>query len=245
MKALLCIDDTDNLESPGTGEILQNLCIALERKGLAKGGVVSRHQLLLHDDIAYTSHNSSMCTELTLSRENFQNVIKLSCEYLQNSCAEGSDPGLCVVDLEALEDSDMLIQFGTQAKEVVLHKDDAVAVADKYSGVVFLTEHGGTGAGIIGALAGCGLRMSGTDGRVKGKLELTPDELTTVGEFCEKYGIAFALDQEYCIVPAEDLLRLVDIVKPLVWNNQSAVLVRQDEKKMADWQLLTKQEVRL
>ena len=245
MKALLCIDDTDDLESPGTGEILQNLCAALEERGLAKGGFVSRHQLLLHDDIAYTSHNSSMCTELTLSRENFRHMIELSREYLENNCAEGADPGLCVVDLEALKDIEILLQFGAKAKEVVLDKADAVAVADKYPETIFLSEHGGTGDGIIGALAGCGLRISGTDGRVKGKLELTPDELTTVGQFCEKYGITAVLDQNHRIVSGEDTLRLVSIVKPLVWNNQTAVLVRSDEKKMADWRLLSKQEVSL
>ena len=35
-----------------------------------------------------------------------------------------------------------------------------------------LSEHGGTGIGVIGALAGAGLRLSGNDGRFKGKFAI-------------------------------------------------------------------------
>ncbi len=41
---------------------------------------------------------------------------------------------------------------------------------------VHLSEHGGTGIGVIGALAGAGLKLSGNDGRFKGKFRLRADE---------------------------------------------------------------------
>ena len=39
---------------------------------------------------------------------------------------------------------------------------------------IHLSEHGGKGIGVIGALAGVGLRMSGNDGRFRGKIEIEP-----------------------------------------------------------------------
>ncbi len=61
MDLLICIDDTDDIDSRGTGEIAELLAQGLTEGGLARCGRVTRHQLLIHPDIAYTSHNSSMC----------------------------------------------------------------------------------------------------------------------------------------------------------------------------------------
>ena len=61
MKLFVCIDDTDNYDSIGTGELLENMMGEAAIKGLAKAGFTVRYQLFIHDDIPYTSHNSSMC----------------------------------------------------------------------------------------------------------------------------------------------------------------------------------------
>ena len=58
MKLLICIDDTDNLDSIGTGQLLENLCADLAARGLGRGGFVTRHQLLIHEEIEYTSGRS-------------------------------------------------------------------------------------------------------------------------------------------------------------------------------------------
>ena len=51
---------------------------------------------------------------------------------------------------------------------------------------VHLSEHGGTGDGIIGALAGTGLRMQGNDGRLLGWLDLgTNSEIITVRQLLD------------------------------------------------------------
>ena len=48
---------------------------------------------------------------------------------------------------------------------------------------VHLSEHGGTGQGVVGALAGIGLRISGKDGRMKGWLKISTDNgLARVGD---------------------------------------------------------------
>ena len=188
MKLFICIDDTDNLDSIGTGQLLENICAELEARGLAKGGFVTRHQLLIHEDIEYTSHNSSMCCEVETS--DAAAVSETAKCYLEANAAEGSDPGICILQLRDGGDYQALEAFGRRAQTEVLQKADAYAVAARYPETLSLTEHGGTGEGVIGALAGVGLRISGSDGRIKGKLRpVSEQEVLTVSQFCSQYGV--------------------------------------------------------
>ena len=59
---LISIDDTDDIDTRGHRRHGRAPgARASRRRGLARCGRVTRHQLLVHPDIAYTSHNSSMC----------------------------------------------------------------------------------------------------------------------------------------------------------------------------------------
>ena len=172
MKILICIDDTDNMESIGTGELLQLMGQAMNKKGLGAPGFISRHQLYVHEDIPYTSHNSSMCFEMEIKEEDYPQIEIFAIDFLIENAAEGSDPGLCIIKKDLL-DQDMiekLIAYGRSAKNTILNKDIAYEMARSMRDAVHLSEHGGTGGGVIGCLAGCGLRMSGNDGRMKGKI---------------------------------------------------------------------------
>ena len=55
------IDDTDNLESRGTGFRVRELAREMRERGLADTKSITRHQLFVSPDIPYTSHNSSAC----------------------------------------------------------------------------------------------------------------------------------------------------------------------------------------
>lgn len=173
MRILISIDDTDDAESKGTGEIAEVIARALVGAGLATTGRVTRHQLLIHPDIAYTSHNSSMCFEADIAENALDDVIALSAQTLAAESVEAADPGLAVVVPERLQDPTRLMDFGRRAKEHVLVKDDAYSLARELG--AHLSEHGGTGIGVIGALAGAGLKMTGNDGRFKGKFRLNAD----------------------------------------------------------------------
>jgi len=174
MRILVSIDDTDDADSKGTGEIAEIIASALVTAGLATTGRVTRHQLLIHPDIAYTSHNSSMCFEADIAEDALDDVIALSAQTLAQESVAAADPGLAVVVPERLQDARLLTDFGLKAKEQVLTKDDAYSLAEELG--VHLSEHGGTGIGVIGALAGAGLKMTGNDGRFKGKFRLNADE---------------------------------------------------------------------
>jgi hypothetical protein len=173
MKILLCIDDTDNLESRGTGELASLLAEEIEVRTWGLTRFVTRHQLLVHPDVPYTSHNSSMCFEADIRSEFLEPLISYAGEFLERESAPGSDPGLCVSVVERLADQEAIITFGREAKRTVLTKQQAYDLAGRMG--VHLSEHGGTGQGVVGALAGVGLRLSGNDGRLKGWLRIETD----------------------------------------------------------------------
>lgn len=226
-KLLICIDDTDNLESIGTGQLLELMCRELHQQGLGDAGFVSRHQLFIHEQIAYTSHNSSMCCEFIT--EDLPAVQAFAQSYLQERSAEGSDPGLCILSQQEGADYSLLTAFGRRAQTEVLQKADAYAVAAQVP-ELSLTEHGGTGDGVIGALAGVGLRLSGSDGRIKGKI--LPEngcEHLTAAEFCRRHDIAQVLTAEYTPLPAETELLFDAPTKAILVENRKTVLAEEHE----------------
>ena len=97
MKILISIDDTDDIGTKGTGEILEDLCTELTQKFSGKFSRVTRHQLLIHEDIKYTSHNSSMCCEGVIEQHQFEDIKETAAKYLKANSAPKSDPGLCVI----------------------------------------------------------------------------------------------------------------------------------------------------
>lgn len=169
MTTFVCIDDTDSLEEKGTstGKLAQAIIEDIEDKGMGKCSFITRHQLYFHPDIPYTSHNSAMCFVIEHDSNIYEPLKDLVIDFLLRKSAKESDPGLCIVEMDKLKDTDLLIDYGKRAKKEILNKDLAYGTAEKLG--VHLSEHGGTGDGIIGALAGVGLRLTGSDGRIKGK----------------------------------------------------------------------------
>lgn len=188
MNLFICIDDTDSLDSIGTGELLENMRDAAAAQRLGKGGFVVRYQLLIDEAIPYTSHNSSMCcTFETTDREALTAFCKA---YLEDNCADGSDPGLCILTDDPALDYTILKDFGKRAQTTVVTKQHAYDTAASFGADVSLSEHGGTGIGVIGALAGAGLRAGKEEGRIKGKLHPLPGRITmSVKEFAALYAL--------------------------------------------------------
>ncbi len=243
MRVLICIDDTDNLESIGTGEVLENLCAALEANKLGRAGFVTRHQLLVHEDIPYTSHNSAMCCQAEV--RDLHEAVTFCRGYMDTACAEGSDPGLCLVDLDRLQSMDSLVRFGFSAKRTVLRKQAAAELAGLHPDAVYLSEHGGTGGGIIGALAGCGLRLSGSDGKIKGKLNPPEaDTVLSVGALCEMFFLSMAMDTENKPIDPADTVLFSIPTKAVFWNGKPAIYLTDDTGNRAKWRVFSIQELK-
>lgn len=173
MRILISIDDTDDIDSRGTGDVAELMARGLADRGLAECGRVTRHQLLIHPDIAYTSHNSAMCFPAETDMGSLDAVTAWCQATLAAESVAAADPGLCIAPVETLAQPDALMAYGRDAKERVFRKDEAYRIAGDLR--VHLSEHGGSGIGVIGALAGAGLRLSGNDGRFKGKVAIPGD----------------------------------------------------------------------
>ena len=78
------IDDTDNLESRGTGFRARQLAQDLQAAGIARLRGITRHQLCVSPEIPYTSHNSSACLEQNV-RDADLPAVRAHCRtYLRN-----------------------------------------------------------------------------------------------------------------------------------------------------------------
>ncbi|MFC2427609.1 MAG: hypothetical protein ACFNTA_01350 [Campylobacter sp.] len=174
-KFLLCIDDTDELG----GEISTGLLaeeIAASIGSFAPVSFVTCHQLLLDPRINYTSHNSCMCLEAALDEAQKQSALNFAIELLGRKCAPSAEPGIAAAFEKDILSAQGLINFGKSAKEIFLSAEQAFETAREQN--VFLKELRSGARGVIGTLAGIGLRLSGSDGKIRGKFELKESNLS-------------------------------------------------------------------
>lgn len=242
MRLIICIDDTDNLESKGTGSIADEMRNIIIEKGFGKCGVVTRHQLLLHKDIPYTSHNSSMCFDCEIDEVYYEKLEKTLSEHLKNESAEGSDPGICIAKLTNQLNKAALLEFGLRAKRSVLTKKEAYDTAKRLG--VYLKEEGGTGQGVIGALAGIGLRLGGNDGEVKGEIkQFKKGEIYTVEQLVSSNIIDMVCDANLNPISKDKNIYVVWKAKPVMINEKIVLIVRwSDEKQL--WTTMEKKDMR-
>ena len=156
---LIGMDDTDNLETRGTGYRARQLAERLLENRLAQIIGVTRHQLLVDARIPYTSHNSSACVAV-LPDCDLDRLAAFCRDFLLEIAADGSDVGLCVA---AEEQAEKITPFGRRAQTTVLSQQDATDLAIELD--IRLEGLTGTRQGIIGALAAVGLHAGGNDGR--------------------------------------------------------------------------------
>ncbi len=223
MRLLICMDDTDNLETKGTGWLVEDACREMAGMGWGTYSMISRHQLYVHPDIPYTSHNSSMVftAETDVGPERYAEFLSA---YLETHSAPGSDPGLCIVPEPAAGTREALVCFGLRAKKEVLTKAEAYALAANLG--VHLSEHGGTGGGVIGALAGIGLRLWGNDGRFRGWYHLgQAGSILTAGELRAYETIEDIRTPDNASVDDTARVRISDQLKTICMNGRSTLLV--------------------
>jgi hypothetical protein len=155
---LIGIDDTDNQTSPGTGQLARRLAAELERRG-AKPLGITRHQFLLDERIAYTTHNSGAC--VAVEWNGAVEELGFAAGLIGEWSAEGSDPGICIAAMEDVPAE--VMRWGWSATREVLTRERALALAEGNG--MFLRALGGSGDGVIGALGSVGLRADGNEGR--------------------------------------------------------------------------------
>lgn len=242
MRFLIGVDDTDNLESRGTGFRARNLGAELTERGLGRLRGVSRHQLYVHDDIAYTSHNSSLCLDVEEVGD-LDSLTAYCRDFLLRESAPGSDAGLCIAAWDAVPAD--VISYGRSAKDTVLTRDSAVAQAAAAD--VFLEGLTGDHGGMIGALSAVGLRRSGADGRfvwLQGVRELSG--VARTASLLAETGIEVIRSRTGDVPGAEELIKVDPWPRAVLLDGQAVLLVEKPEQDNVghDWQLLAREVIR-
>ncbi len=224
MILLIGIDDTDNLESRGTGWLARELGRLLNEKGIARLLMVTRHQLLVNPAIPYTSHNSS--ASLRVEASGNEPVIDFARDFLLHNSATGSDAGLCVCAEDAVPDE--IIAWGSSAKKEVLIKETAHQLAHTRN--IFLEGLTGTRIGVIGALAAVGLRKGGNDGRILWLPGLRSVQgISTPARLKAEVSIEQVLTCEGKSIPLSAEIELGEWVRPVMRNKLSTLFVEENQ----------------
>ena len=155
---LIGMDDTDNLESRGTGHLARAIASALAADYALLG--VTRHQLLVDPRVPCTRNNSCAAIALDVDGDvDLASVVERVRAMMLDDFQAGSDPGLCV----ARDVPPAVTEFGRRAQRELVRQADARALASAHG--IGLVGLGGDEDGVIGALAAVGLAASGEDGR--------------------------------------------------------------------------------
>ncbi len=222
-KVFIGVDDTDVLGGPfGTGRVARDMADYLEKLGAGRTYGVIRYQLLVDPRIHYTSHNSAKCVEFE-TEASLAELHKYCTHFLKQICQLGSDPGLCTCAEKQVTPE--LIAYSETAQREFIAKEQAVRLAGKLG--ILLSELGGTGEGIIGALAASGLRGSGNGGRyvqLRGIREIKG--VVTVNSILTNTGITAVIDEKGNPVEGEEIIDSQDWVKPNVIEGKPVLRVR-------------------
>jgi hypothetical protein len=215
-------DDTDTTDADrGTGKLARWFDEALP-EGCRLWGVV-RQQLLVHEAIPYTSHNSSACAVVEAAGpEVVPILVTRAADHIERLSFPGSDPGLCV----ACEGDAVLAalgEFGRRAATEVVTQVDARTAA----GAVHLSGHGGSEDGIIGAAAAVGLTAGGWSGRMieyRGCLRSFPHSVAVSD--LESSGIRVAsIDRDAPLPAPRDCVDTQGWLRPRLWGGAAVLPV--------------------
>lgn len=241
MRILIGIDDTDNLNTRGTGFRARGLGDELVNNNFGEIGGISRHQLYVSPQIPYTSHNSSLCIELRTEKCDIEKLVEYCSNFLKVHSAEGSDPGLCICMADKV--SKEIMEFGKDAKEKVLTKNMAYDLANKYG--IHLSEHGGTGGGIIGSLAGVGLRAWGSDGRfvwLKGIREM--EGIYTGEKILNMSGVEKIITKEGAALDYKDFINVGEWFRPVLIDSKPTLIVERSKTLNAKWKIVDREYIK-
>lgn len=241
MHYLIGIDDTDNLESRGTGHRARMLGLGLQEAGLGRLKAITRHQLLVHPAIRYTSHNSSACLVVDAADDSAAALADFCRAFLLAESAPGSDAGLCIAAWDGVNET--VQAFGKLAKREIV---TAITAIDLGVQAGFVLEGLiGDGGGVIGALAGVGLRVAGDDGRflwLPGLRETTGSHPAAALPILT--GIETCQTLDAIEIPPTDTVDLGTWCRPVLRGGRAVLLVEPIAGQDSAWQVAAKETIK-
>jgi tRNA(Ile2) C34 agmatinyltransferase TiaS len=222
MRVYVGFDDTDTRDADrGTGKLARWFERELP-EGCQVWGVV-RQQLFVHDQIPYTSHNSSACVVVSVPYPcPLNTLVERAVGHVERYAIPGSDPGVCVA-CEGDPSLPELVDFATACTRKVVSQKEAL----RASSHVHLSGHGGTNDGIIGAAAAVGLTASGWCGRFieYGRLRDLPNILK-VSDLAQKSIQVVSLDRDARVPAPEDLVLTKGWIRPRLWGQRPVLVLK-------------------
>lgn len=150
------MDDTDTLQSRGTGHLAR--VVAADLAGDLCIAGVTRHQLLEDARVPCTAKNS--CAAILVDDEaDLESLFDRVKTLMRSAFIPGSDPGLCLCK----DVPPAVVAYGQRVKQTLVTQAEARELAHSYG--IHLEGLGGDEDGVIGALAAVGLAAGGNDGR--------------------------------------------------------------------------------
>ena len=222
MEVYIGFDDTDNANADrGTGKLARWFEKELPEECYLEG--VIRQQLLIHEEIPYTSHNSSACLIVNVPDASMvEKLITRAIAHVERHSLEGSDPGLCVVG-EGDRGLPGIIDLGRRCTERIVTQGEAIEAArDSH-----LSGHGGSNDGIIGAAAAVGLTASGWSGRFieYNGLRDFPDPVH-VSELERFNIIVVSVDRDATVPAPGDLVYTKGWLRPRLLGGRAVLIVK-------------------
>ncbi len=132
------------------------------------------------------------------------------------------------------------------AKQAVISKAAAYDLARQAG--IHLSEHGGTGDGVVGAVAGVGLRLSGNDGRYRGWYHLgQPGSIVRVDKLCGFTFIDQLVTRSGTILSTDMFVAIgSEKTKTVRMDNKQVVVLKNEEieKTGIEYRTITKKEAK-
>ncbi|MGD8292946.1 MAG: hypothetical protein PVF37_14655 [Desulfobacterales bacterium] len=221
MQIYVGFDDTDTEDADrGTGKLARWFENQLPNNCRMTG--VLRQQLLVHENIPYTSHNSAACVVIEAPDASvFDSLIECATRHVEHFFLTGSDPGICVA-IDGDSDLSDLMQFGRECTQHLMTQKDALNAARR----VHLSGHGGTNDGIIGAAAAVGLTATGWSGRFIERDGLREIPETVLVKDLNFRGVkVVSLDRDAPVPKSEDLVITKNWVRPRLLGWEPVLMV--------------------
>jgi hypothetical protein len=154
------IDDTDIIGTVGTNQLARRIAATLPPGYTFR--IAVRHQLLDDPRVPCTTRNGSASVTVDADpRRPPRDLLPAIRREMTAWYVPGSDPGLAVASGDVPTE---IVEFGQRCQNELVTQRDARALAAGCG--IHLEDFGGTGDGVIGALAAVGLIAGGNDGRV-------------------------------------------------------------------------------
>lgn len=245
MKIFVGIDDSVQLDGAKAGETASILARFIEEKGWGKGAIPSRHRLYPHPSTGCKKHNTARSFSADMEEQHLADFIDYACNLIKRTGSPDCNAGLAIAIPELMENTNDLVAYAYRVKEELVSKAEALAFGGQPG--LYLFELGGSGQGVIGALAGVGLRMTGNDGQFRGKLHIGTGEdyIATVKEILDNSYVEQVKNMDFENIDDNENVRMGEKVKVVLLDNKYTLMVFPTDIDYPKWQTSTTNMLRV